>query len=461
MANIFNTEDSVFFVGGPTTQVGNALAGGCTKAWYDANFVNLLSIMTNDGSPLIEVTGGTPSGGNTLTKAGAFANAEVGMVAYLSGTNVPDTGRYKILTVPDSDTITFDAGTFDGTTADVVCNIGGAFDSLQNASDDTTAANHNVIIFTNKDEDLRAASTIDFDVGGGNESIDTWKRIIGIDNNGDVLTGSLNNAVSFNGYGTITGDDILDVSVSNVHLKRLSTGSTKGTGAGLKISSSGVRYNTKVEGCTLDGYYGYYNTSFSHNGVEFINCKFEGTRIFSSNLKQHVFKNCTFSQITGNGVDIQKDSTFTGCTFFLGSYGIYKTGDGRLTVQDCSFHGQTVSGIYLNHSSGSVSVTNCIFDEMAISDKAIEINAGSMSFADYNCAYSSFAGAPLTTPWPEAYGSHENSIEDDPQFVSATDFRLKPGSPCLNTGKSTLEDGYISMGAWQKKQGSSRSMETK
>ena len=41
----------------------------------------------------------------------------------------------------------------------------------------------------------------------------------------------------------------------------------------------------------------------------------------------------------------------------------------------------------------------------------------------------------------------------DPLFVDPDngDFRLKPKSPCINAGTPTPEDGFTSIGAWQRK----------
>jgi hypothetical protein len=50
--------------------------------------------------------------------------------------------------------------------------------------------------------------------------------------------------------------------------------------------------------------------------------------------------------------------------------------------------------------------------------------------------------------WPE---NDAHSIIADPQFFDAAsdDFRLRPGSPCLNTGELTAGNGYTDIGAWQ------------
>lgn len=65
----------------------------------------------------------------------------------------------------------------------------------------------------------------------------------------------------------------------------------------------------------------------------------------------------------------------------------------------------------------------------------------------YNCFYNNVANFYHSSLKP-------TDIEDDPQFVDAEndDFRLKTSSPCLNTGKSTLHNGYASIGSWQRSQ---------
>jgi len=67
---------------------------------------------------------------------------------------------------------------------------------------------------------------------------------------------------------------------------------------------------------------------------------------------------------------------------------------------------------------------------------------GTILLLDYNDAF----GGTYSNLTP---GSH--SITSDPLFVDAVngDFRLQPGSPCLNSGMPTLNSGYTTMGAWQ------------
>jgi hypothetical protein len=72
---------------------------------------------------------------------------------------------------------------------------------------------------------------------------------------------------------------------------------------------------------------------------------------------------------------------------------------------------------------------------------SINENTGG-SAGGYNCLYNNGAN------WTLRYGD----ITTNPQFVDATngDFRLKPTSPCINTGKPIYyPSGKTSMGAWQ------------
>ena len=73
--------------------------------------------------------------------------------------------------------------------------------------------------------------------------------------------------------------------------------------------------------------------------------------------------------------------------------------------------------------------------------------------------------ALFQTQWgvqSDAFGSinSQDSINTDPQLVdpaaSPPDVRLPAGSPCLNAGQATPNNGYTSFGAWQQKQGTRR-----
>lgn len=103
------------------------------------------------------------------------------------------------------------------------------------------------------------------------------------------------------------------------------------------------------------------------------------------------------------------------------------------------------------------------------------VNGNWFTKSDYNCLYSTgdniafIDTSDITTlsglqaAWAAETGTpytdnDENSINEDPLLANQAinDHRLLPGSPCLNTGKPTLQNGYSSMGAWQQKQRGSR-----
>ena len=100
----------------------------------------------------------------------------------------------------------------------------------------------------------------------------------------------------------------------------------------------------------------------------------------------------------------------------------------------------TMSDAVLLASSafGSVVYNNII----ANCTDSIDDSAGA-AFGGWNCLYNNDNDWTL----------REGDIQSDPQFMDAAngDFRLKPTSPCLNTGKPTPGSGYTSIGAWQRK----------
>ncbi len=118
-------------------------------------------------------------------------------------------------------------------------------------------------------------------------------------------------------------------------------------------------------------------------------------------------------------------------------------------------------------------ITNNIFDASAgtcaMHDTYYPSTCDFDNHIDYNC----YVGGSLTTvelgnvyynvladlqakwaTWSDTWPKNDaHSIFADPQFMDAAngDFKLKPTSPCLNTGKPTLDSGYTSIGAWQRK----------
>ena len=443
MADIFNTEDSVFFVGGTGTKAGHATPGGCTKAWYDANFTALTDIMGSDGAPLISETGCSPSVGFTLIKANAFADAEVGMVAHLSGINVPSPGFYKILSVVPPHEIRFPNGTFNGTTADVVCNIGGAFSSLQLALDETDAANYKVEIFTNKNETLSA--TLDADTGGAT-TLNKW--LIGIDDNGTELTQG--------NYVTLDGDSTAAncVKVVDIVIGFRNIRFTGATSSGLLIDNTSARYGYFIKNCKFDAnVYGLNLFDTNSRASQVVDCVFlnNTTRNVRSNgLSGAHFLDCIFEASTSiSQAYISGDATFHFCIFIGGSTGVNCVTAGLVKVANCTFFNQTSQCIYMSNSNSRLIEYNNIFMPAAAADFAVKVNIGEVIYSDYSCAYAYNGGSPvaLTQAWPVGFKG-DNSIEVDPLFVDAAGADFTPQIPdVIYGGKSDVNGNVTEMGA--------------
>ena len=121
------------------------------------------------------------------------------------------------------------------------------------------------------------------------------------------------------------------------------------------------------------------------------------------------------------------------------------------------FAEQTVAALTLDSSVSQIVITNCIFSPAAVADYAIEITTGgSLSFGSANnIMYSVTAGGALTDPIVHGQITPNpplpvGTLEVDPLFVNPADgdFRLKPGSPALNGGLTSLFDGRTTIGAW-------------
>ena len=446
MAEVFALEDSVFFVGGRGTKAGNALCGGCTKEWYDDNFAELSSIMHTNGEPKYSKIDCESLNTSTLYKdPGAFVGVEAGMIAYLFGTNVA-TGRYKIIEIVDSGTIRFAGSPFAaGPGTDIVCNIGGAFDSLQNAADNTDATNHDVFIFDNKGGALGVS--IDIDTTGGSITNKSAKVFIGFDTtpeDGELVTYTGKGFV----FGTIENIFMSNVKVTNLNVSGFfcSALNTKG----ITLFNCHVD-NSSIAGLWNGGFYvarGY--------GMICINCT-------AKNISTAGFR--TVYGGAGGAIHC------INCYAYNCEYGFYSTGGyAASSFGNCIANECDNAGFYwLTSYYSGLALKNCVayncggngFEQFDVeSDCAVTL---------INCIAKDNTGHgfKLTNgPIPillncNSHGNGTNydavldtlyslidCIEEDPSFVDAANGDFTPRNPnVLRGGKPDINGNFTPMGA--------------
>ena len=479
--DIFQTNHFFGWVGGRNAKLGGPNNGGATKEWFDANYNVDASIMGVNGAALIATVNNESTDHNILegATAGTFDFAEAGMVAYLSGTGVV-TGRYEILASPGDGTLQFPTNTFVPTgETDITCNVGGAFENLQQALDATDASAKNVTIYTNKDETL--AAQVDFDTGlptlatGTRKDIICYKITAGDCSKGGEFYGGALDAYKKekgftmdnpNAYWVTFTTAVADTNCfeydncDNIGLEnaKIICGANKN---GVNYSANGVGGNNFIN-CVFDNYrYAIFSVS-SYFGMLVDDCyMFKGSgngwrfiigSAFASMIENNIFENssaasgmfATYGTIRNN--------------LFIGGDEAIDTSSSVLIINN-TFYAQTTQAIQVATTTvGQAIILNNIFYMADKADVAINVDANQGTYYEnYNCFYAiedGGNGAPvaLTNPVLDDNGNqsvnyHGNSIEQNPLLVDAAngDFSLLPTSPCLNTGQ-LLGGGLSSMG---------------
>ena len=460
MATIFLTEASVFFVGGTGTKSGNANCGGCTKDWFEANFTQLSDIMGNDGGPLISNTNLTfTNATKIITCPGPiFANAEIGMVAYVSGTNI-STGRYKITDVLSDYAIELSGVISTGDNTDTAINVGGAFDSLQNALDDTSASYYDCDVYINKDTTLTA--TVDVDTGGGSVIRNTHKRIIGFHTiPGDMHYGgqyyqgaidALQNGVDTNKCVQLNANggayDVLKVSISNVILENLYIYNTDKSNNHNAISSTGTPQYITIQNCKFDTVYQVMLDSIT--GLMLIDC-FNGTDLGSPpwSLGANAAILDSVLQSTGSTWSVVNHSSggilLLNSILIGGGKGFNNNAEDSVSIAaNCVFYNQVMSCLWLRNSSGTISLNNILMPQSGANGIYINSQGASILYNDYDC-YIDTNGNILADPVETGYtdgtppilGKH--SIEVDPKFVDAANGNFRPRNTQVLRGGMTI-----------------------
>lgn len=479
MATVFFEKDSVFFVGGRGTKVGNANAGGCTlEAWNDPAKLNktLANVMGANGDAVSSPQAWNPGGCDAVVSpfnrvkimkaaSGWFADVKVGQVVYVEFVAVYANGRYEV-------TDAIDANEFEISlthTADTTCKVvvGGAFDALQNAVDETDAGNDYDVIINSNIFNYEKGSAFVCDAGnGGSVAKGSHKIIKGF----HTQPGDMN-------YGETYYQSPLDALINGVDIT---------TPKCIRINASGGAYDvmtiTNSHNWVFENIYIHNtNKAAGNNGVEFvtlpvnisfINCKFDtaysiyaGTtygnlfqRCYIGNGFGHafvfdyqsgigqVFDMCVFNSDGVAGLKLPRYTVFSKCLFWKG--GTAALIDRNDYFDSCVFYGQTVACIGPRDATyGTVHGANNIFMPAEAADYVAcsTADTGSVSVETLrNSCVWTIAGVAVTHHLSIGASNVErqltDAIEADPQFVDAAngDFRLKVNSPCLKTGMKTL-----------------------
>jgi hypothetical protein len=194
------------------------------------------------------------------------------------------------------------------------------------------------------------------------------------------------------------------------------SGNTADNGCGM----SNVQSRPTVTDCNFSG-----NTAAIRGGG-----------MFNYNTSSPTVTNCTFSgytaDICGGGMYNNTSSptvincTFSGNTAIEDGGGMYNENESRPMVTNCTFNGNTAveHGGGMANSASSPTVTNCIL----WSNTPGEIYNASCT---PTVTYSDVQGG-----WPG-----DGNIDADPCFVAAGNLRLKPDSPCIDAGDTTVMVG--------------------
>jgi hypothetical protein len=464
LTTIFDTKDSVFFVGGRGTKAGDADAGGGCIAdlWGDLTAPSkaLSDIVGANGGPLSDasawngsqtacVVSNNGSGKARITKNGAFSNCIVGLVANVVSTGVVPNDvndRFEVTAVdPSGNYVDCNFDVSSGGTCDI--KAGGAFGKIQTASDETTASSatlaHNVDILTNKAETFSAAGDqIDIDTGGGDKETNTWKRVIGVDSDGVKLAAGSYNTIDADGQAAhvFTIDNVSDISFHHIHAYNQSAAKY-----GFYFDNSSAQYGLSLIECKASGGgYGVKTVGSNVRNFTILGGAYEGTTaaIIIQNIlggtiqRADVCSSGTYAMyVSYYGISIY------GCTIRSDGtgYGINLTSTNHASVVNNIFYNVT-DGIKVDNASTTLIEYNNIFMvAAAATGKAINRTAGSITHSDYSCMWA-IDGAPAAADRWGGDGIGDNSIEADPQLEDAAndDFRLKLSSPCLRTGRPTL-----------------------
>jgi len=476
MPIIFDSKDAVFFVGGRGGKEGDQYAGGgCTKEfWGDLKNPSktLADVMGANGEPVSPAGAwnGSKTACNVSMSNGKVSISystigeccKVGQIANVAFADTYLDGRYEVTKVypgtPSQNTIVIDLDWTANTTCDV--KVGGAFDCLQNASDDTdanAASPHNVYILTNKNETFTAAYSIDIDAGGGDLTANTWKRIIGIDD-GDGAELADGSYVTIDGNGQSCHCIYVDA-IDNVEFRHIYAKDANSSAAYYGFCYSGdlatTYYNHILRDCKSIGCKYGIGASYRLHNLFVEGGYYESSVSYAINtastiqLFNAVCKSVNYPALYVWSAVFKAD----GCVFYSGptSAAIRFVGSSEsMTIVNCIFY-DVAKGIEINCSSydrsGLMEFNNICVLHAKATGKFINRILGSIVYSDYSCLWA-MDGAPSASGRWGGAGKPEHAIEEDPDLIDAANGNFRPRKPnVLRGGKPDIAGNTTEMGA--------------
>jgi hypothetical protein len=111
------------------------------------------------------------------------------------------------------------------------------------------------------------------------------------------------------------------------------------------------------------------------------------------------------------------------------TFGIYCNNGSTGYIENCIVLNSGSHGIYINSSSADVTVVNTISRN----------NTNNGFYAQSGTIYRQYCNGTASA-YSGSVSGNQGCIDSDPIFVSATNYHLSSGSPCLNTGQPSLSD---------------------
>lgn len=447
----------------------NCLVGGSSSnelyaGWFDPDLTSVAASDNGNGAAVITMvavvydhTGGTVE--KMLSKAGIGVGVELGMYAYISGTNIT-TGRYEVTTIAGDDSYIACTGLVaTGDNSDSVVNIGGAVPATYNAvsydledvldSSIGDAASQDILILIYLASAQEITEQIMVDSNGGSGAF--RKTLRGVDSSYAALSNG-----SYTEY--IDTDDnaagnIFNISVSNITFENIAAANPDGdVQPASGIDCFEVTGNEFVaRNCrAVNGYYGFHLGAYSNSLIDCVAYDNFHYQVYSS-------ANIYVTSIIGGYYEFNRNKAYVSTSYILrlesigsavisttlvgGTVGIYLSQYGSNIVLNCNLKDQTVYGIQVNNALAVLLAFNNIIKLAdSVNDVAIVLSAGS-AYEDYNItnatsANSGFTGANSvselalsdTSPWTDAASDNYKLDRTDGLIANALEAGWSPYS---------------------------------